>query len=697
MSVQVFGPSAVNPDFTTTGEKTLLTMNTTLSSGGRNVILAVFMRTSALNISAVGTLRIKKGSTILYETKIAEVLNNSRTRAKHALVIAVDDSPSGNDSYTFTVNITTAGSSSGNIHVQGMVVKIANANNVGWGYNDTAVSIAAGGTATVVSLSTSFPLNSKFVVLATVYGGRASGTGNQFINAGNIRLNVNDGLNLSTITNQFQVGTYATNEPIWMSLMSLRDALNSSQSFAVVVQNNSGVAMNFYAEIVAFVVGDGAFLDTDSVALTSGSQVLVGDLSTTLNGDVAVIALAAAENTSSSAVTGFNAGDVVLQLNNSTTGQVSNQVGWAFTTSSNTNRSGVLPLFRYTTGVSNPSYQVKMTARAAGFNGEAKILAFTLATIEVVTVSVSDTLVFNELVNLSSQVSINDIMSFSDTLRNDAEIYSMDSLLFMDTVEFPNNVSATDSISFTDIIEPLLLNIADSISFTDNVKSDAEVQVADNLMFTDNASNNVELQVGDSILLMDEVTNDRELQVGDGLSFTDEVRNDIGFYITDDILFMDEVRNDVEFHVTDSITLEDQGKSDAELYLNDTMLFMDEAINSIETHVEDGFMFADQIENATELYATDGMSFTDNVRNDKELRINDDILFIDEAQSDKEIRVNDDVTFTDSVSTLEPTREVTDFIMFNDVASATKSAESKFAKTIKAVKRILGKKRLLGR
>ena len=110
--------------------------------------------------------------------------------------------------------------------------------------------------------------------------------------------------------------------------------------------------------------------------MTSGSQVTVGNLATTLSGDVAVIGLVAAENTSASDVTAFNADDVVLQKDNSSTGQISNLVGWFLEQTSYAGRSGIMPLFRLDIDVSNPSYQIKMTARASGINGEAKILAF---------------------------------------------------------------------------------------------------------------------------------------------------------------------------------------------------------------------------------------------------------------------------------------------------------------------------------
>jgi hypothetical protein len=67
--VNVFGPNTVNLSFTT-GEKTLLTMNTSLPSGGNNIILVSYA--SYLSIYANGTFRIYKGSTLLYETKITD-------------------------------------------------------------------------------------------------------------------------------------------------------------------------------------------------------------------------------------------------------------------------------------------------------------------------------------------------------------------------------------------------------------------------------------------------------------------------------------------------------------------------------------------------------------------------------------------------------------------------------------------------
>ena len=372
-AAQVFGPTTVDPGFTTTGEKTLLNMSTTLPAGGKNVIIVTMGKTSSVDSVAQGTYRIYKGATLLYESKISgEYFNYLRTRATPVLLIAVDTSPAGNDTYVFKINITTADTSSGSVHVQGIVIKTSDAV---WGYNTTGVSIASGETATVTSISTNYPANSKVALVAMAH---ASVTPNYtaLISGGNIKLK--SGATIVS-SNQFSVGAYGESYPLWVSLAYLDSPTSSTQTYSLEVTNNSGYTLTFYAEIVAFTVSSGSFLDTGSVALTNGSQVTVGNLSTTLTGDVVVIGLAAVENTRTSNVTAFNAGDVVLQKDNSTTGQISNLVGWVlYSTSGYYGRSGILPLFRLDTAVTNPSYQIKMTARANGINGEAKILAFSL-------------------------------------------------------------------------------------------------------------------------------------------------------------------------------------------------------------------------------------------------------------------------------------------------------------------------------
>ena len=391
-AVQVFGPITVDPGFNIIGEKTLLTMNTTLPAGLRNIILVSYA--GYTDTVAQGTFRIYKGSTLLYETRIAnEVFTSTRTRPFHHLLVAVDSNPAGNDSYSFRINVAAVGVTTGNVHVQGMVIK---ADTAVWGYNTTAVNIPAGGTGTVVSITTNFPPGSKVVVIATVYAAAATTTaGNYLVGAGNIKLK--SGATVVS-SNQFNIGSYSNQYPLRVSLIYLDTPSSSSQTYSVEITNGSTVAQNCYAEIVAFDVTDAAFLDTASIAVGT-AQTTVGNLTTNLSGDVAVIALAAAERTAGNDGDTFLENTVVLQRNNLTTGQVGNLVRWYIFRTSHNARSGVLPLFRYDTGVTNPSYQVKMTANSGTPNGEAKILAFSV--VVPVLVAVTDIGTGTEAVSIS--------------------------------------------------------------------------------------------------------------------------------------------------------------------------------------------------------------------------------------------------------------------------------------------------------
>jgi hypothetical protein len=381
--VNVFGPNTVDPGFTTTGEKTLLTMSTTLPAGGKNVILFSYLENNAFSTNARGVFRIKKGATIIYETKLTEYLANAATRTMSKLLIAVDDAPVGNDTYTVTLNITVGGFFTGPVHVQAIIIK---SDDAVWGYNTTAVDIAAGATGTVTSISTNFLAGSKVAVIGVIYGGRRTGAANDYMGVRSNRLKSGAAI---VASNEFNAVSYSIDIISWVNLQYLETTSTSNQTYSLEVSNGGTVHVTMYGIIVAFTVDNGNFLDTASVALTSGSQITVGSLSTTLTGDVVIIGLAAANSDSTIAAPGFNAGDVVLQLNNLATGQIANEVDWYL--AGNT-WPGILPLFRLDTAVSNPSYQIKMTARANNLRGEAKILAFVPKSGQTFTVSLTETL-----------------------------------------------------------------------------------------------------------------------------------------------------------------------------------------------------------------------------------------------------------------------------------------------------------------
>jgi len=310
----------------------------------------------------------------LYETPIEFVVHAIGQRPKHIMLMAIDDAPAGNDTYTFEINTTRASTTTGFVHVQGMVIK-ADA-DAQWTYNTTAVSVAAGGTGTVVTLSTNYPAGTKVVVLAYVLAYHTSYL-HYFVGAGNVKI-VLDGTVVSS--NQFNTAAYETVQPLHVNLCFGTTLTTSTQTWTVEFTNGSIREYYVYAILVIFSVDDVVFLDTASVALSNGVQVTVGDLTTSLQGNVAVIAIASADNAGTTSGTAFNANYVVLQLNNSATDQISNLVGWHLDPNNYHGRSGTLPLFRFDTRVTNPSYQVKMTARTDGINGEAKIVAFKIVT-----------------------------------------------------------------------------------------------------------------------------------------------------------------------------------------------------------------------------------------------------------------------------------------------------------------------------
>jgi hypothetical protein len=402
-AAQVFGPTTVNPGFNSTGEKTLLTMNTTLLAGGKNVIVAVVAPNGGSSNNFTGTFRIKKGATILYETQ-SFIFNIDENKNNPFMVGAVDTSPSGNDTYTFTVNVTTAATASFSVHVQAIVIK---ADDAVFNGGTSWVGVSSGSTATLISISTNFAANSKVVVIgASIQGASSYGNWSNYIDQGNVRLMMDTTVLAS---NQFLTRDHSSARPACVSLIALSTPNTSNQTYSVELYNNSGRSYSAFAWVVAFTVSGGAFLDTGSVSLTSGSQVTVGNLSTMLSGDVAVIGLAAVENTGSSAAT-FAVDAVVLQKDNSTTGQIGNRVQW-YINASTYNRSGILPLFMVSVNSLNPSYQVKMTAPASGLNGETKILAFTVS----IVVSVSDGGVGVDSVSVSARISVLDVGTSVET------------------------------------------------------------------------------------------------------------------------------------------------------------------------------------------------------------------------------------------------------------------------------------------
>jgi hypothetical protein len=168
-------------------------------------------------------------------------------------------------------------------------------------------------------------------------------------------------------------------------------------------------------------------------------------------------------------------------------------------------------LARLDTGTANPSYQIKMTARIAGLNGEAKILAFSLVVIQYV--NVSDTISFTEAVSTAVQTFATDTVPLSDAARSDAEISVSDTITFTEEITSPKQVYATDSVSFTESIGPNELTVSDVISFTEAVGIEAHISASDAISFTEAASRTEPIQaVSDSITFSEVVSVQRNIQ-----------------------------------------------------------------------------------------------------------------------------------------------------------------------------------------
>jgi hypothetical protein len=368
---QVFGPTTVTVDYSTTGDKTLLTMQTTLPAGGYNIIMAVYKATGTGASTGNHRLRIYKGATLLYGSLINQIFSFGGMQAKAFMIIAVDTSPSGNDVYTFVEYSPTSESATATVHVQGIVIK---SDDVVWGYNTATVDVANNTTATLVSINTNFPTGSRVAVIGLAYFVHSS-SGAMYIGAGNARLKVG-----ATIlsSNQTDIGAGSASTAGWIHLLALHTTSSNTQTYSFEVYNTSGVTLTFASEIIAFTVANGAFLDSSEVQIwPANTWVTIGNLTTSISGEVVAICVATHNNYGTSSVTLFNAGEVSFQLNDSFTGHITNLVNWLIQASGQHGRSGMWPFFRIDRGVSNPSYQLKMkTSQWGSYYGEVKILAF---------------------------------------------------------------------------------------------------------------------------------------------------------------------------------------------------------------------------------------------------------------------------------------------------------------------------------
>ena len=345
-----------------TNNITLLEITDNLPAG-KKLIIFTFIRDSATDVGFSGRLLIRKGTSTLIQSEPA-----SYTKTKPVMIFAVDENAAGNDTYTFILQGSPGSAGTYNFHVQGIVVLLPASVFFA---SATSTNIAAGATVNIASVNTTFAAGSKVAVLAVIHFGVTSTTfSNRLYSAGAIRIIEN-----ATIvsSNQFQVGTGNSSFPAIVSLAFYNNNVSANPTYAVQVYNNLSETSRAWAEIVAFQVDDGAFLDTGAVA-SGTSPVTIGNLSTSITGEGAAIILVAGENTTTGAIT-IPANNIFGRISNKTFNQTSNRQGWILSATSSENRSGVLPLLRGD-AISSDGFQAVAAGFGAGVNLEAKILVF---------------------------------------------------------------------------------------------------------------------------------------------------------------------------------------------------------------------------------------------------------------------------------------------------------------------------------
>jgi hypothetical protein len=334
-------PKTISGSATSPIDVDVESFSTNFPAGGNNIILVSYLMDSGFSNSLTSaSFYIKKGTTKIFETVISENLTGDKGRP--AMIMALDTSPAGNDTYVFGIH-GMFNAAAGGLHFQALVINVSSAS---WARTSTPVSVAAGTTATVLSLNTGFETGEKIVVLAYVY---ASAGG---INAGNIRLKMGTTIISS---NEFRAGGH-----VRCSLGKFITLTTNNPTFSIEVTNNTAGSINFGAILIAFKVNDGADIDTSAVSLTANMDVTVGTLNIPFNTNVVAISLGAASHT---ATFGLKAklikGDDIVE----------NRVNWSLV-------DGIIPLFTYYKNLDTATITLVMNSNSTGPSGEAKIIAF---------------------------------------------------------------------------------------------------------------------------------------------------------------------------------------------------------------------------------------------------------------------------------------------------------------------------------
>jgi hypothetical protein len=445
--IYVYDGSVVNINCSTTGEKTVATINTDLPSGVNSII--AIMQIGYVTVGGIYfVFEVKKGTTILSQDEFSTTapVTSDIHRDSCRFLLARDTSASANETYTIVMNVTRAASATIAVEVKCIIVNVSYSAFV----DGSQVTAPSGSATTLVSLSTSLPSGNYVVV--TAIAGYPSVTANYLIGAGNLRLKKGTTV---VASNQFNWGSYSSSQYLYGFLIYYDAGSSANPSYSVEVYNASGTSFYFEAKLLVFRVNQGWFQDTGSVALSTSETTIV-NLSTSLSAqtEVGTIASVQFENTTTSSVVIVNTGNLKLQMNNSTTDQQVNDIEIYATDTSHSGRAPFVGLAKKWVASGNDSFQVKATStQSSGVNAETKIVAFAVVVPVAYQTTLTEILGLNDSVVKVSSVVKSERLGLSDVYGRSWAAYRtyIEPLGLKDTTTKDVSVVKRESLGLSDV------------------------------------------------------------------------------------------------------------------------------------------------------------------------------------------------------------------------------------------------------
>ena len=150
--IYAYDGGVVNVDCSTTGEKTLATINTDLEAGVNNIIVMVQIGYGAIS-GGYFVIQIKKGDTVLSQDEVGIRVPSSADRHRNScrFLLARDASASANQSYTIVMNVSTSVSAILPVEVKALIINESDSAFV----DGSQVPVPSGSTSTICLLYTS--------------------------------------------------------------------------------------------------------------------------------------------------------------------------------------------------------------------------------------------------------------------------------------------------------------------------------------------------------------------------------------------------------------------------------------------------------------------------------------------------------------------------------------------------------------